>query len=288
MNLFNSNSITFKRNSQLIKLAQSNASAGASANAQSYNRGTPQSKNNTQTNPQTPRTNTAPTNTPSASSGSGNAQSNQAQSSNKGQVDFYHENLLKSDNAMRTSLGLPPFKSVREMLEARSRLKSEYEAAMRYYASKNMMTEAQFKQTYPTVYDFEADQKRGSHNILERSFGDEAILNAIITNDDSVLNNTSSHEVTRVMNEFVKRLPSIQKGEDLASYEHRVRLALAPYDFTHSEVKEYFVKIKLLDAKRRVASQSRAFSNKAKDEQVIQDSRSLQSRTPIRVTRFDQ
>lgn len=173
------------------------------------------------------------------------------------------------------------------MLDARKKLKAEYEAAKKHYIENNYMTEQQFKEVYPTVYDFEADQKRGAHNILERSFGDDAILNAIISNNEDVLSKVNPHEISRVMSDFAKRLPSIQRNEDMESYQYRLKLALAPYEFKYPEVKEYFITVKMRQAAGRAASRSSAARSKAQDERVIQDSRSLQERTPIRVTRYD-
>lgn len=289
MKAINSNSLFFKRNSQLIKESQQ-ASASSSASSTSSASQSVQSpsvgSNNSQ---QAPVSATGgQQGAPQPNGSKTQSQANQGtQDPNKAKADLYYENLLKTDNELRTSLGLTPFKSVREMLEARKRLKSEYEAAKDYYIKNNYMTANQFKEVYPTVYEFEADQKRGSHNILERSFGDDAILNAIISNDENVLSSINAKNISRVMSDFVKRLPSPSSSEDLGTYEYRLNLALAEYDFKFKEVRDYFFAVKMSQAKSKMAKTSPSAASRLNDERVIQDSRSLQQRTPIQVRRFD-
>jgi hypothetical protein len=290
MKAINSNSLFFRRNSQLIKESQQ-ASANANASA---NTSAPQSGQTTGTgaNKGQKQPPSAPVATQGAAQASGSQAQPQAaqggQPASQAKVDLYYENLLKTDNAIRTSLELVPFKSVREMLEARKRLKNEYEAAKAYYIKNNYMTEAQFKEVYPTVYEFEADQKRGAHNILERSFGDNAILSAIISNDEGILSKLDAKDISRVMSDFVKRLPSPSSSDDLGTYEYRLNLALAEYEFKFKEVRDYFFNVKMSQAKSKMARRSSSAASRLNDERVIQESRSLQQRTPIQVRRFDQ
>lgn len=289
MKAINSNSLFFRRNSQLIKESQqasANANAAANTSAPQASQAPSTGANKGQQQP------------PSASAGQQGAQQtggSQAQpqaaqggqTTNQTKADLYYENLLKTDNELRTYLGLTPFKSVREMLEARKRLKNEYEAAKAYYIKNNYMTEAQFKEVYPTVYEFEADQKRGAHNILERSFGDDAILSAIISNDEGVLSKLDAKDISRVMSDFVKRLPSPSSSDDLGTYEYRLNLALAEYEFKFKEVRDYFFNVKMSQAKSKMARRSASTASRLNDERVIQESRSLQQRTPIQIRRFD-
>jgi hypothetical protein len=110
-----------------------------------------------------------------------------------------------SVNQRRRQLGLSPYLSPQEMVTGERKAKIEYEKAMSAYAKRHGMDSSEFKKIFPDQIAWEAGQRA---SLKKENFTDNEILGAITSFDQEKLDQIERSEVARVLQSFIRTIPS--------------------------------------------------------------------------------